>query len=98
MVVASAITIVFGTGAVFIAQPWGPSSAWEAADHDRDGKVTRDEMERFVKQKPHRTDRLLMHFDKADTDKDGIVTLAESGDYGNEIGSKDPSNRQSESR
>lgn len=36
MVVASAITIVFGTGAVFIAQPWGSSSAWEATDHDHD--------------------------------------------------------------
>jgi hypothetical protein len=47
-------------------------------------------MSLFVTQKPHRTDRLLMHFDAADVDKDGVVTLAESGKYGNEIGSKDP--------
>ena len=58
--------------------------------HSRDGILTRDEMSLFITQKPHRTDRLLMHFDAADVDRDGVVTLVESGNYGNEIGSKDP--------
>ncbi len=92
--IASIVTIGFGI-LVFVLQPWGPSSAWEAADHNRDGILTRDEMSLFVTQKPHRTDRLLLHFDAADVDKDGVVTLLESGKYGNEIGSKDPSNRNS---
>ena len=87
--ITSIVVVGFG-GLVFVVQPWGPSSAWEAADHNRDGIITRDEMSLFVTQKPHRTDRLLMHFDAADVDKDGVVTLAESGRYGNEIGSKDP--------
>ena len=92
----TSIVLVGCGGLVFVVQPWGPSSAWEAADHNRDGILTRDEMSLFVTQKPHRTDRLLMHFDAADAadaadvDKDGVVTLVESGKYGNEIGSKDP--------
>ena len=90
-VIAMTSIVLIGFGSlVVIVQPWGPSSAWEAADHNRDGILTRDEMSLFVTQKPHRTDRLLMHFDAADVDKDGVVTLVESEKYGNEIGSKDP--------
>ena len=89
--IAITLMVLIGFGSlVFVVQPWGPSSAWEAADHNRDGILTRDEMALFVTQKPHRTDRLLLHFDAADVDKDGVVTLAESGRYGNEIGSKEP--------
>ncbi len=88
---ATTTILLIGFGLlVFVVQPWGPSSAWAAADHNRDGILTRDEMSLFIIQKPHRTDRLLMHFDAADVDKDGVVTLVESGNYGNEIGSKDP--------
>lgn len=50
-------------------RPW---SAWDAADHDDDGKLTREEMERFGKQKPHRNvEALLNNFDAADSDHDG---------------------------
>ena len=87
---ATTTILLIGLGLlVFIVQPWGPSSAWAAADHNRDGILTRDEMSLFITQKPHRTDRLLMHFDAADVDKNGVVTLIESSLYGNEIGSKD---------
>ncbi len=88
---ATTTILLIGLGLLaFVVQPWGPSSAWAAADHNRDGILTRDEMSLFITQKPHRTDRLLMHFDAADVDKDGVVTLVESGNYGIEIGSKDP--------
>jgi hypothetical protein len=90
LIAITSIALVVWGGLAFVVQPWGPSSAWEAADHNRDGILTRDEMSLFVTQKPHRTDRLLMHFDAADVDKDGVVTLVESSKYGNEIGSKDP--------
>ena len=64
---ATTTILLIGLGLlVFIVQPWGPSSAWAAADHNRDGILTRDEMSLFITQKPHRTDRLLMHFDAAD--------------------------------
>ena len=94
LIAITSIVLVGVGGLVFVVQPWGPNSAWEAADHNRDGILTRDEMALFVAQKPHRTDRLLMHFDAADVDKDGVVTLVESGKYGNEIGSKDPFSRK----
>lgn len=89
--IAIFLIVLIGFGIlVFVVQPLGPSSAWEAADHNRDGLLTREEMSLFITQKPHRTDRLLRHFDGADIDKNGVVTLEESGNYGNEIGSKDP--------
>ena len=69
-------------------------SAWDAADHDVDGKLTREEMELFGKQKPHRdVEQLLRNFDAADTNHDGIVSQEEIDAYGTEIGSKDPKNR-----
>lgn len=34
--------------------PGRPWSAWDAADHEVDGKLSREEMERFSKQQPHR--------------------------------------------
>ena len=77
---ATTTSLLIGLGLIVCAvQPWGPSSAWAAADHNRDGILTRDEMSLFITQKPHRTDRLLIHFDAADVDKDGVVTLLESG-------------------
>jgi hypothetical protein len=74
--------------------PGRPWSAWDAADHDVDGKLTREEMEQFGKQKPHRNvDELLENFDAADADHDGIVTQAEIDIYGTNIGSMDSKNR-----
>ena len=86
-------------GYIYIAQPWGPgpNGPWSAADHNRDGIVTRAEMTLFGTQKPHRNSaRLLMHFDGADTNHDGIVTQAEIDAYGTEIGSRDPYNHPNE--
>ena len=92
-------------GFVFFAQPSYPLyranrtpgrawSAWDAADHDVDGKLTREEMERFGKQKSHRNvEQLLRNFDDADTNHDGIVTQEEIDAYGTNIGSMDPHNR-----
>jgi hypothetical protein len=69
-------------------------SAWDAADHDVDGKLTREEMERFGKQKPHRdVQQLLRNFDDADTNHDAIVTQEEIDVYGTNVGSMDPHNR-----
>ena len=69
-------------------------SAWDAADHNVDGKLTREEMELFGKQQPHRdVGQLLRNFDAADTNHDGIVSQQEIDAYGTEIGSKDPKNR-----
>jgi hypothetical protein len=69
-------------------------SAWDAADHDVDGMLTRAEMERFGKQMPHRdVDQLLRNFDDADTNHDRNVSQAEIDVYGTDIGSKDPHNR-----
>ncbi len=74
--------------------PGRPWSAWDAADHDVDGKLTREEMERFGKQKPHRNvDALLDNFDGADSDHDGIVTQSEIDIYGTNIGSMDSKRR-----
>lgn len=68
-----------------------PRGAWDAADHNRDGIVTREEMSRFGAQAPHRNaPRLMMHFDRADTNGDGQVDEAEVEAYGTNIGSKDP--------
>jgi hypothetical protein len=70
-------------------------SAWDAADHNVDGNLTRDEMELFGNQKPHRNvDRLLLQFDAADTNHDGTVTQSEIDIYGTDIGSKDRENRR----
>ena len=92
-------------GYVYAARPWYPLyranrtpgrawSAWDAADHNVDGKLTREEMERFGKQKPHRNfEQLLSNFDAADTNHDGIVAQEEIDAYGTDIGSKDPETR-----
>ena len=72
-----------------------PRGAWDAADHDGDGVVTREEMRRFGTQKPHRdAPRLMRHFEAADTNRDGRVDAAEVEAYGTEIGSRDPAHRQ----
>ena len=72
-------------------------SAWDAADHNEDGTLTREEMEIFGKQKPHRNvKQLLKNFDAADTDHDGTVTQFEIDIYGTDIGSKDRENRRDE--
>ncbi|MEP3480792.1 MAG: hypothetical protein ABJZ55_16200 [Fuerstiella sp.] len=71
-------------------RPW-PQGAWDAADHDRNGLLTRNEMQTFGGQKSHRnTRRLMMHFDAADTNDDEIVDGTEIEAYGSAIGSKDP--------
>ncbi|MEM7311600.1 MAG: hypothetical protein AAF497_00475 [Planctomycetota bacterium] len=65
--------------------------AWDAADHNRDGQLTRVEMQEFGLQKPHRNaERLMMHFDAADTNGDQVVDDAEIKSYGTNVGSKDP--------
>ena len=75
--------------------PGRPWSAWDAADHNADGKLTREEMERFGKQMSHRNvEQLLRNFDAADTNHDGIVTQQEIDAYGTDIGSKEPQNRR----
>jgi hypothetical protein len=86
----------------YFAQPWYPHyranrtpgrawSAWDAADHNADGTLTREEMELFGKQKPHRNvEQLLRNVDDADTNHNGIVSQYEIDAYGTEIGSKDP--------
>ena len=72
-------------------------SAWDAADHNVDGNLTRDEMELFGKQKPHRNvEQLLKNFDAADTNHDATATQIEIDAYGTDIGSKDPENRRNE--
>ena len=73
----------------------GPNGPWSAADHDRDGLVTRQEMESFGKEKPHRdVERLMFHFDKADTNKDGSVNQSEIDAYATPIGSQEIANRK----
>ncbi|MCA9061671.1 MAG: hypothetical protein KDA96_01350 [Planctomycetaceae bacterium] len=82
-----------GSVAATAMRPW-PRGAWDAADHDRDGILTRDEMLKFGQQKPHRNGpRLMMHFDAADTNHDQIVDASEIDAYGCQIGSKDPNDR-----
>ncbi len=93
------------SGYVYFAQPWYPLyranrtpgrawSAWDAADHNVDGKLTREEMELFGKQQPHRdVEQLLRNFEAADTNHDGIVSQEEIDAYGTDIGSKDLKNR-----
>lgn len=84
---------------IYFAQPWGPgpNGPWSAADHNRDGVVTREEMELFGTQKPHRNlSRLLMHFDRADVNHDRLVTQDEIDAYGKDIGSRDPANHVGE--
>lgn len=94
------IALLFGiSGYIVFAQPWGPgpNGPWSAADHYRDGVVTREEMSLFGKQKPHRNHaRLLMHFDVADTNHDGVVAQDEVDSYGTDIGSRDPYNHRKE--
>ena len=87
--------VLAGAAFIFVAQPWGPgpNGPWSAADHDSDGIVYRHEMESFGRSAPHRdVNRLLFHFDAADTNKDGQVNQAEIDVYGTEIGSRDPIN------
>ncbi len=93
---------------IYVAPPWYPLyranrtpgrawSAWDAADHNVDGNLTREEMERFGKQEPHRNvEQLLRNFDAADTNHNGTVTQAEIDTYGTDIGSKDTQNRRKE--
>ena len=93
-------------GFTYVSQSWYPLyranrtpgrawSAWDAADHNVDGKLTREEMELFGKQKPHRNvDSLLRNFDAADTNQDAIVTQTEIDAFGTDIGSKDTANRR----
>ncbi|QDT59445.1 hypothetical protein SV7mr_19520 [Stieleria bergensis] len=96
-------------GYVYVSQAWyslyranrtpGRAwSAWDAADHNVDGKLTREEMDLFGRQQPHRNvEQLLRNFDAADTNQDETVTQAEIDDYGTDIGSKDPQNHRNES-
>lgn len=71
--------------------------AWDAADHNVDGNLTREEMVLFGKQQPHRNvEQLLRNFDAADTDHDGTVTQIEIDIYGTDIGSKDRENHRDE--
>ena len=84
-------------GYIYFAQPWGPgpNGPWFAADHNRDGIVTREEMKLFGTQKAHRNStRLMMHFDAADTNHDELVTQPEIDAYGTDIGSRDPYNHR----
>ena len=86
--------LIFGIILVYISMPgpraW-PRGAWDAADRNRDGKLTREEMTTFGKQQSHRNSpRLLWHFDNADTNGDQIVDAAEVEAYGTNVGSKDP--------
>ena len=79
-------------GYIFMPGPraW-PRGAWDAADHNRDGKLTRQEMIEFGQQQSHRNaPRLLWHFDSADTNGDQIVGSSEVEAYGTNVGSKDP--------
>jgi hypothetical protein len=72
-------------------------SAWDAADHNIDGKLTREEMDLFGNQQPHRNvEQLLQNFDAADTNHDGTVTQTEIDAYGTDIGSKDPQYHRNE--
>ena len=74
----------------FNLRPW-PRGAWDAADLNRDGTLTRHEMLEFGQSKPHRNwARLMMHFDAADQNRDQIVDDLEIERYGTNIGSKDP--------
>ena len=102
------VLIVGVCGYVYVAQSGYPLyranrtpgrawSAWDAADHNVDGNLTRDEMELFGKQKPHRNvEQLLKNFDAADTNHDATATQIEIDAYGTDIGSKDPENRRNE--
>ncbi|MCA9082072.1 MAG: EF-hand domain-containing protein [Planctomycetaceae bacterium] len=72
------------------ARAW-PRGAWDAADHNRDGVLTRDEMQTFGGQAPHRNaPRLMWHFDRADINHDQLVDATEVDAYGTAVGSKDP--------
>lgn len=91
----SVLSLLFVCCAAVVAfacwpHPW-ERGAWDAADHNGDGVLTRAEMRRFSTQKPHRNaGRLMMHFDHADTDANGVVSDDEIAVYGTQIGSKDP--------
>lgn len=68
-----------------------PRGAWDAADHNHDGQLTRQEMTIFGGQESHRNaPRLMWHFDSADTNDDQVVDATEVEVYGTKIGSKDP--------
>ena len=87
------VAILISSNLYLSIQPW-ERGAWDAADHNRDGILTRQEMEKFGNQRAHRNGkRLLMHFDAADVNRDQIVDDQEIEDYGYNIGSKDPMER-----
>jgi len=100
------VLLVGVCGYVYVTQPWYPLyranrtpgrawSAWDAADHNVDGKLTREEMGLLGKQQPHRNvEQLLRNFDAADTNHDETVTQNEIDPYGTGIGSKAPENRR----
>lgn len=54
--------------------PYGPLSA---SDLNRDGTVTRAEIEAFMEQGPYRRIGLVAFFDLSDTDQDGILNSEE---------------------
>ncbi|MCA9159644.1 MAG: hypothetical protein KDA72_15015 [Planctomycetales bacterium] len=86
VLVLSVTAVVWG----YASAPW-PNGPWSAADHNRDGILTRQEMQLFGTQKSHRNGaRLLMHFDLADTNGDQQIEQSEIDAYGIEIGSRDP--------
>lgn len=92
--VSAGLAVIVVAGIVYAVMPraraW-PRGAWDAADHNRDGVLTRQEMQTFGQQKSHRNGpRLMMHFDAADTNGDRVVDAGEVGVYGTNVGSKDP--------
>lgn len=54
--------------------PYGPMSA---SDSNRDGQVTRAEMESFVSKGPERKVGMVTYFDQYDADADGTLTAEE---------------------
>ncbi len=51
--------------------PYGPMSA---SDANRDGQVTRAEMEHFVSMGPERQVGMVAYFDRYDANEDGVLT------------------------
>ena len=85
-----ALVLLVGGIVIHKHRPW-PRAAWDAADHNRDGVLTKAEMLTFSQQAPHRNGpRLMMHFDRADTNHDQVVDANEVDACGTAIGSRDP--------
>lgn len=55
----------------------GPHGPLSASDFDKDGKVTRVEIEEFMKQGPERRVGLVAYFDQFDIDKDQTLNETE---------------------